>query len=510
MSKNKGKKGTTLSLTEFLTAVPTAAGGADDWAPKTTRLPCRRPPAPSPRVPAALVCWRLPCRRRAPQAPAHAAPYTAFVGNLDFDITSDDIGEFFFEVGQCNIVEPRILIDRETGRSKGYGYVEFADLNGYKIGEREVKIDIAERTPCNDSSRGSQRNSRYPDMPPREERAGGAINWRREAAPEWSPAEPVRGPPMRAGSGRGEARGPSDRGAPRGEPGANPFDKFDRSAPRPNLFADRPAASAEPVQRKKLDLAPRTKPVEPLPTPPAKIEEPKKEEEPKPAPVKKSNPFGAAKPVDTLAKLREIEEKHAKAEAEKKQKEEEERKAKEEAAAAAKEAAAANGDDVEAADAGTPTSPDAAKRTTSRGPRSPSATAAGRGAPRSFSNSRGGSGSGARGARGHGAGDRPIVDKPKYGWGESANAKRQAAAAERGGADGAGEFRSVGGRGAGSARGGRGGGRGGEREPREGGAPRRQGRSPGPKRGERKAEGTSEKEGWTKAVEKAQEEAKDE
>ncbi|XP_008554817.1 eukaryotic translation initiation factor 4B [Microplitis demolitor] len=91
--------------------------------------------------------------------------------------------------------------------------------------------------------------------------------------------------------------------------------------------SSRPAAenppSAEPRTRPKLNLQPRTKPIEPI----AVAEELKVEEEveavketavaPAPAPVPSVNIFGAAKPVDTTAREREIEERLAKASAEK-------------------------------------------------------------------------------------------------------------------------------------------------------------------------------------------------
>lgn len=72
-----------------------------------------------------------------------------------------------------------------------------------------------------------------------------------------------------------------------------------------------------------MNLQPRTKPIEPI----AVAEELKVEEEveavketavaPAPAPVPSVNIFGAAKPVDTTAREREIEERLAKASAEK-------------------------------------------------------------------------------------------------------------------------------------------------------------------------------------------------
>jgi RNA recognition motif-containing protein len=45
-----------------------------------------------------------------------------FVGNLAFTATDDDLKELFEEHGQVN--SARVILDRETGRSRGFGFVE--------------------------------------------------------------------------------------------------------------------------------------------------------------------------------------------------------------------------------------------------------------------------------------------------------------------------------------------------------------------------------------------------
>ncbi|CAG5107723.1 Similar to EIF4B: Eukaryotic translation initiation factor 4B (Homo sapiens) [Cotesia congregata] len=94
-----------------------------------------------------------------------------------------------------------------------------------------------------------------------------------------------------------------------------------RSEPSAQPVADNPP-SAEPRTRPKLNLQPRTKPIETI-----AVVEPKVEEEevkqaeaeatPAPAPVPSANIFGAAKPVDTTAREREIEARLAKVSSEK-------------------------------------------------------------------------------------------------------------------------------------------------------------------------------------------------
>ena len=48
-----------------------------------------------------------------------------FVGNLSYDVTSSDLREFFGQVGQ--VTTARVISDPESGRSKGFGFVEMSD-----------------------------------------------------------------------------------------------------------------------------------------------------------------------------------------------------------------------------------------------------------------------------------------------------------------------------------------------------------------------------------------------
>ena len=45
-----------------------------------------------------------------------------FVGNLSFQITETDLSNMFGEIGQVESVQ--IITDRDTGRSKGFGFVQ--------------------------------------------------------------------------------------------------------------------------------------------------------------------------------------------------------------------------------------------------------------------------------------------------------------------------------------------------------------------------------------------------
>ena len=75
-----------------------------------------------------------------------------FIGSLSYDVTEEELRNFFEEhVG--NVESARVVLDRDTGRSRGFGFVEFAndedgkkaiqELNGVKIKGREIVVKQA-------------------------------------------------------------------------------------------------------------------------------------------------------------------------------------------------------------------------------------------------------------------------------------------------------------------------------------------------------------------------------
>jgi RNA recognition motif-containing protein len=46
-----------------------------------------------------------------------------YVGNLDYAVTSDQLGEHFGQAGK--VTSSVVITDRQSGRSKGFGFVEF-------------------------------------------------------------------------------------------------------------------------------------------------------------------------------------------------------------------------------------------------------------------------------------------------------------------------------------------------------------------------------------------------
>jgi RNA-binding protein Musashi len=50
-----------------------------------------------------------------------------FIGGLAGSVTSESMREFFSQFGK--VIDSTVMLDRETGRSKGFGFVSFEDTN---------------------------------------------------------------------------------------------------------------------------------------------------------------------------------------------------------------------------------------------------------------------------------------------------------------------------------------------------------------------------------------------
>lgn len=74
-----------------------------------------------------------------------------YVGNLPYSMTSDSLKQMFSEFGE--IVDARIITDRQSGRSKGFGFVEFANeadaqkaidaKHGNDVEGRNIVVNVA-------------------------------------------------------------------------------------------------------------------------------------------------------------------------------------------------------------------------------------------------------------------------------------------------------------------------------------------------------------------------------
>ncbi len=84
-----------------------------------------------------------------------------YVGNMPYEVTQEQIRELFAQVGE--VTEVSLITDRETGRLKGFGFVEMSTeegskeaikrFNGYTLNDRALTVNEAR---------------------PREERSGGS------------------------------------------------------------------------------------------------------------------------------------------------------------------------------------------------------------------------------------------------------------------------------------------------------------------------------------------------
>lgn len=349
-------------------------------------------------------------------------PFTVHLGNMAFDSTEGDVHDFF---SGCEVTSVRIVEDKIDRKPKGFGYAEFATLDGLKkalelhgtqFQGRNIRISVAEprksilllrepwasclcspekdrpdarefndwtrkgplpdlpgqrrvsdragfgtprsfdRSFDNISEAGSDRSSRRPF-----EQGDGKVrdfgNWERKGplqpsapAPSGPPrseaTRPVSrdGPNLRRNSPAwGEGRSQEGSRPPRREFVERPIVERAQTAAekdsqwRNNMKPDAPAAA--PARSPALSTRNSSTPSSPLaapaalPTSVAPAERPKLNlqkrtltEVPAPAEAQpmqrtesKSNPFGAAKPIDTAAKEKEIEEKRQVALKEKKE-----------------------------------------------------------------------------------------------------------------------------------------------------------------------------------------------
>jgi RNA recognition motif-containing protein len=74
-----------------------------------------------------------------------------YVGNLAYTVSDDDLRDAFAAFGE--VARAKVIMDRDTGRSKGFGFVEMPDdgeadaaiagLNEQPIGGRNVRVNEA-------------------------------------------------------------------------------------------------------------------------------------------------------------------------------------------------------------------------------------------------------------------------------------------------------------------------------------------------------------------------------
>ena len=87
-----------------------------------------------------------------------------FVGNLSYDITDQELLQMFSTIGA--VVRARVIMDRETGKSRGFGIVEFGSdalaaeairrLHNQPLKDRPMRVNDADDKP----------QKRAPQLPP--------------------------------------------------------------------------------------------------------------------------------------------------------------------------------------------------------------------------------------------------------------------------------------------------------------------------------------------------------
>ena len=86
-----------------------------------------------------------------------------YVGNLSFETTETELKDLFAQSGAVDTV--RIITDRDTGRSKGFGFIEMqdggdkaiAEMNGKDFNGRALTVNEARPMASRDSNTGFKR-----------------------------------------------------------------------------------------------------------------------------------------------------------------------------------------------------------------------------------------------------------------------------------------------------------------------------------------------------------------
>lgn len=96
-----------------------------------------------------------------------------FVGNLSYQTTEEDLRQLF--AGVANVASVSLVTERDSGRSKGFAFIEMAspedaqkaisELNGQSLHERTIRVDLArpreERGGRRGGGGGRERRDRY-------------------------------------------------------------------------------------------------------------------------------------------------------------------------------------------------------------------------------------------------------------------------------------------------------------------------------------------------------------
>jgi RNA recognition motif-containing protein len=93
-----------------------------------------------------------------------------YVANLNFDLQDGDLKDYFTPYGE--VTSAKIIMDKMTDRSRGFGFVEMSDdaaagkaiaeLNGSMVGGRPLKVSEAKAKPGKDFGDRGEKNFNNP------------------------------------------------------------------------------------------------------------------------------------------------------------------------------------------------------------------------------------------------------------------------------------------------------------------------------------------------------------
>jgi cold-inducible RNA-binding protein len=99
-----------------------------------------------------------------------------YVGGLPYQTTSEDLADLFSQIGQ--VVSATVITDRDSGRSKGFGFVEMSNdqesrtaidqLNGSRLGDRTIIVNEARERQQSGGGGGNRYQSRDRRSGPRD------------------------------------------------------------------------------------------------------------------------------------------------------------------------------------------------------------------------------------------------------------------------------------------------------------------------------------------------------
>jgi RNA recognition motif-containing protein len=91
-----------------------------------------------------------------------------YVGGLPYQTTEQDLLDLFGQIGE--VTQATVITDRDTGRSKGFGFVELGNdqeaqaaidqLNGTQLGSRTITVNEARERPRTEGRGGYGRDRR--------------------------------------------------------------------------------------------------------------------------------------------------------------------------------------------------------------------------------------------------------------------------------------------------------------------------------------------------------------